>query len=1185
MRPINYFLLFFLLINCSLVDAQVLINEYCSSTTSSYDEDGDNSDWLELYNAGGTDINLNGWHLTDDIDNIAKWTFPELVLPAGGYLKIFASGKDRYEYSEPKISYSVPLIKWGDEFSYAIGSDSLGKNWYDATFDDSFWNKGKSGFGYGNSNVATQVPEATMSVYVRKKFNVSELQTYTDLYLHLDYDDGFVIYINGKEVARQNLGSAGVEPSFDESTPDYVNPLLSNGQPLLRINLDDFSDYLVEGENVFAATIHNVSATSSDLLFIPFLTALSSIDIGEEIDAVLDIDNEIQGRSLHANFSISADGEALYLFDSNGLLIHNTDSVAVPNNVSRGLDASGKWAFYAVPTPASPNTTQGYYATSGNKVFIEPMGGIFNSPVTVTMNSESNSTIYYTTDGSVPTDKSAVYNGPIEVSSTAVFRAVSFCDSLLPVYVATQSYIYPNHDIDLPVFSLATDSYNLYDYYHGIYVDGPNASPEDPHYGANYHQDWERPMHVELYWNDGSQVLNQDAGVKIAGAWSRASAQKSFALHARNSYGKVSFDFQPFADKDISSFKSFLLRNSGNDTYSTFFRDALITGLVRKNNIDIQAYQPSVVYLNGNYWGMLNIREKINEYYVSENFPYVKPNKVDLLDVNENVIEGSADSYKSLKNYMNAHSMKNEEYFSYVSSLIDIDSYIEYMVLEIYCNNGDWPTNNVKCWHPQTDFGKWRWIVYDTDFGFGLYSGSDDNTLSSCMNSNFGPAFFLTKLCGNQTFKYDFVNRFADRLNNEFKPDNVKALIDSLAGNISDEMKYHIQRWNAIGNWSDNVNNMRNFADSRPSYIRQHVRNKFSAGSDVNVTVKVNDDKAGYVQLNSLTLKKFPWKGIYFANIPVSLRAVARPGYKFVHWEDADGNLIETHEGFQFTGKNTKTYKAVFQVERLDYNSIVFNEINYKSGDEQDTKDWIELYNTTASVIDISNWVISDDDKDDAFKIPAGTKIAPYGYLVICENQKKLFKYWPGLTNFVGDFQFGLGKADVISLYDSEGTLIDVVEYDSKSNWPDANGNGYTMALVDPFADNEGPDNWAEDELYGTPGSQNGLFKPSHTDFSVAGSSVDVEEATVPQVVAMCYPNPFKSEAAIEWEQAAEANVAVAIFTAQGTELANVCDGWYSEGVHQIDITHLAANWTPGLYFAKVTIEGKEPVIIKIVKQ
>ena len=1048
---------------CANTNAQIVINEYSSATSTFLDDYNEESDWIELYNTSAAEVDLNGWHLSDNKENLTKWTFPSVKIAANGFLLVMASGK-------------------------------------------------------------------------------------------------------------------------------------------------------------------NVTTVAA-------------------------------GKYLHTNFNISSDGEAIFLANAAGAIVHQTDSVAVPCNSSRGLspDGSNNWAFFAEPTPGKANTTKAYATSATTSVKFSPEGGLQTSAITVTLTTDGNTPIYYTLDCTEPTDTSLLYTGPITVDSTTVIRATTFNGDLMPGQPSTQSYIFPKRlhtlyrdlesgqviteyhayyiddtvDIDalmehlrnggsitdfardtiikynphiiqehpakfdFPVISLTTAPDNLWDWETGIYVFGPNATFEEPYYGANFHEDWERPVHVELYWTDGEKRLDQDAGMKIAGAWSRSNEQKSFALHARNAYGKKYFEAKLFDELNITRFKSFVLRDSGNDAGSTFFRDAMITHLVAKNNVDIQAYQPAIVFLNGSYWGILNMREKLNEYYIESHYPHVEHDKVDILAGKGDGVtasEGDLTDYTAMMDFITSHDMADDANYQQVAAQIDIDEYIEYLVSEIYGGNDDWPHNNVKMWKSKKNGGRWRWMLYDTDQSYNIWDRDVDKVtydkLAKCLsekgkNGDTWSNVLLRNLVKNTTFRNELANRFADRMNQEFLPNNIAHLIDSLYGNIKNEMKYHTWLWGG----GESGDKMKAFANARPNNMRKHLRNNFEVGDDVELTLNTNDSKAGYIELNSLTLKKFEWSGIYFKNVPVKLRAVARPGYKFVRWEFSGGLPANTTAGIEVTLDCDATINAVFEKDaNAAFNSVVINEINYKSADDFDTKDWIELYNTTAAAINLSGWKLLDGEADEAFIMPVGTTIEAYGYLVVCANQNKLLAFNPGVTNYVGDFTFGLGKEDKVQLFDSEGTLIDEVSY--AKSWGDANGTGKTIALTDPFADNANYKLWNDNDLHGTPGAQNGSFSPSRSDFSANEPVfVDITEAQAANASAVCYPNPVSSEAAILWKQTADANVRIELFNAFGNCVAQICDEWFAQGQQQIDISHAVSACTPGLYVAKITIDGQPPLNVRIIKQ
>jgi hypothetical protein len=1160
----------------TILNAQnIVINEYCPSNIYLTDEDNDTPDWIELYNNGESMVNLEGWHLSDDSSKLDLWTFPSVELPAKSYLMVFASGKDRLEIG---TNY-YPLVNYTDTFFYTIGSASIASSWKDLNFNASGWSKGIGGFGYGDNDDNTLIPEGTLSVFVRKVFMVENLEAVTQVLFDVDYDDGFVAYINGHEIARASLGTAGTEVPYSQAAESH-EALIVNGSSPLRFDLTDFNDYLVEGKNVLCIQIHNTSSSSTDMTLIPFLTACSSIPGPGVVDKVL----KLSKKYLHTNFKISSEGEAIYLSSPENKIIHQTDTLAIPSAVSRGLkpDGTGSWFFFAEPTPGRANSTTGYELSEGNQVTFTPKGGLFTSSVSVTLSTPSNGEIYYTTDGSIPDKTNTQYTGPIAISATTVVRAIAFSNTQLPGQPTTQSYILPDHPITLPIVSLTSDPYNLFDYNYGIYADGPGYTDADPHFGANYWMDWQRPVNIEYIIPDSGKVFESAGGIEIAGAWSRANAQKSFALKADKSYGSKSFRYHFFNSKNLDSFKSLVLRNSGNDWSCTGFRDDMMTGLVRNVDVDIQAYQPVVIYLNSQYWGILSLKEKINEDYLANNFNDVDADSVDMLEADASVIEGSADHYNQMMSYLNSNSMATVANYNYVKTQMDMNEYMEYMLAQIYYNNRDWPGNNIKFWRPQTTDGRWRWILYDTDFGFGIWGATDyslntlefalDGTQTAWPNPAWSTLLFR-KLVQSPVFVKDFANRFADRLNNEFLPATVVGFIDSLAGNIEDEIPYHIGKWQHMWDWAGNVENMRTYGKERPTYMFGYIAKQFNLGNKVLVKLKVSDQAGGYIQLNSLNIKLFPWSGYYFSKNPIDLRAVARPGYRFVKWQETGKTSVQLN----ITVTATTTFTAVFEPAETDYNSVVINEINYKSSDEQDTKDWVELFNTTDANIDISNWTINDAEGSKPFKFPMNTIISPKGFLVVCENKEKFKKYWPSVNPVVGNFAFGLGSAgESVRLFDADHFLIDSVTYTSDDPWPDdPNGKGVTLSLIDPYKDNNVAYRWEGSVKYGTPGAQNDNYNLVK---SQVGASL---------VIASCYPNPFSDEAFISWEQPQAANTNIEFYDFQGRKVAGLANGWYPKGSFEISLKDNSntATLTPGLYIVKINVEGYEQVVLKLIKE
>lgn len=1151
----------------------ILINEFCASNINYLDEDKDTPDWIELYNSSNQSVNLLNYSITDDITNPEKWKFPALTLAPKQLLLVFASDKNKTE-----VSYPQNIIKQGDTFNFIKGSNLIPADWNTLGFDDENWNTGPSGFGYGDNDDGTHFNKGTLSVFVRKNFTITGLNDISELILHIDYDDGFVAYINGIEVARANLGIKGTPVSYNQTADTYTEPLIVYGVAPTRFDVANFQSILKEGNNVLAIQVHNNSVESSDLSLIPFLTIVKNMGGSENV--IPEILN-LPKQNLHTNFKISADGEALFLYNSNGELIDATDSVALAAGVSYGLqnEQANNWVYFAKPTPNALNNTTGNDSLSSTKISVSPKGGFFGSAVQVTLTAELGDEIHYTTDGSVPTQNSPKYTNPITINKTTALRAtVTNSNALLPS-TFVESYIIENRNFNLPVMSLTTDPYNLWDWNYGIYVMGPNAETKDPYFNANFWMDWERPVHIEYFDKQGELLLSTPAGTKIFGSWSRAANQKSMSFFARSEYGNKSFDFPFFSSVDNNKYSSFILRNSGNDRDATRIRDAVMTGLLRNVDIDVQAYQPTAVYLNGEYWGILNLREKINEDYLAIHHPEVDPDEVDILENEGLVIEGSADHYVEMIRYIQAHNLSDNAAYDSVCTMMDVVNFMEYELAQIYYNNVDWPGNNIKYWRPQTPDGKWRWLLFGTDFGFGLYNEYDynNNTLDFALATN-GPdwpnppwsTFLLRSLLQNNGFKQQFINRFADRINYEFLPQTVHQFIDSLSANIANEVPYHLKKWNDLWNFDTEIIKMKNYATNRPNNMRNFINNKFNLGGKVSLTANVSDLDAGRIQVNSLQLKTFPWTGIYFKNVPVPLKAIPNPGYEFSHWEGISTTEANAKVSIPSTGLSVK---AVFKTSGNDYNSIAINEINYSSDPNNDCGDWVELYNTSNTPIDLSGWILKDDDDANGYIFANGTLIPNGGYLVVCRDQKLFTNVFPQVHNLVGNLNFGLSSvSDVVRLYNKDHYLVDSVAYTADIPWPYLSAQ-QTLSLTNALVNNALPNFWEPSAGSGTPGRANNDF----TNIAKVDAHINILSASA-------FPNPTKNRTLIKWSCTGLQWVSIKIYDTKGLLISDIFNGSCSTGSFE-EIWESDENVSNGIYLIHFQSSSGTSKTIKLIKQ
>ena len=908
----------------------LIINEAVSSNSSFEDEDGDSPDWFELYNNKSTAIDLTGWTVTDDEDKPTKWSFPDIQIGAGEYLRIWASDKDKANGGQYKT-----LINEGDSFRYLVPTSSPPNHWTHLTFDDNSWQIGNSGFGYADGDDETLINSGVSSVYVRKSFTVTDLDLINELWFDIDFDDGFVAYINGTEIARSNI--LGESPSFDaETITDREALMYQSGAPI-RFPVNDFQNLLNNGENILSIQVHNHTTNSSDLSLIPFLSAFYTGTTTDGITppAIL----SFQNPSLHTNFKLSSKGETLIIYDDRGQQVGFLEvaGISADNSIGRSL-TTGNTVYYETPSPGVENPDTLFTGIIESELVFSHDGGEFDGQSVSISGAESGEEIRFTLDATIPSESSALYSNPITISGNTVIRAKIFKPNHIPSRTESRTYITgTNHA--LPIVSLISDPDNFFDENNGIYVYGPegNYNPNElPFFGANFWNDWEREVHFSFYEPTGELGVALDAGVKIFGAWSRGNDQRSLSIFARGRYGFSDIEYPIFPQLDYDKFEAIVLRGSGNDWMRTNLKDVIATSLMDGSGLETQAYRSSVVYLNGEYWGLYNIREKVNEHFLDDKINVTK-SEINILERNGEIVEGTNETYNDLIAFVTNNNLAIQENYEFVADQIDIDNYIIYQVAQIYLDNTDWPGNNVKLWNsPET---KWRWILYDTDFAFGRPWEAppffDNDTLSYALEAN-GPGWpnppwstLLTrKLMENTGFRNKFINRYADESNTRFKADSVRQHVEAIANSVAPEISQHFAYWSAWENrsaywqnlfmlstydeWATEVDKITEFTDNRIPYLTNHFKNYFGIEDTHTLTLDINNTDAGSIQLNSLSLSDSSWQGEYFDNIPISIEAIANEGFVFSHWVGLEG---EGNPLLSITMTTDMALQAVFIAE------------------------------------------------------------------------------------------------------------------------------------------------------------------------------------------------------------------------------------------------------------------------------
>jgi hypothetical protein len=637
----------------------------------------------------------------------------------------------------------------------------------------------------------------------------------------------------------------------------------------------------------------------------------------------------------------------------------------------------------------------------------------------------------------------------------------------------------------------------------------------------------EKEVHIQLYDPDGSLALDSDAGMKIFGNESGEGYdyQQSLSFFARSKYGNGSFRYRIFKEKNIKEFESFIVRNN-NSEFDLY--DVVGSGLVQ-DILPVQAYQPVIVFINGQYWGAQHMMEKINEHYLASNFN-VDPDNVDLLNAIETsadyyipewAMSGDIEHYKSLIDFLRANDLSRKVNYDKVKTMIDIDNFATYQCTEIFFGNQDWPGNNMKWWRSRTEEGKWRWIVFDTDAGLGAWVGYTDNTLFTATQPD-GPesdedtwpnppwsTFILRNLLKNEEFENFFIAKLCDLLATNFDPEVSIPWVDVRAEPLMAEIPNHYERWELEPfYWFKHIRDIKYFLEKRPDAVLEHFREFFDLDK-LHMLHIDTENRGGNIYINNQVIREYPWTGKYFEDLVVEVTARTDIGFKFSGWGDIEENQEEVKIRIDRDLSLIAKFDPIPGFER-----VVINEICYSS---TETNDWIELFNPTDQSIDLTGWEIMDDDNS-PFIFSPGTLLREGEFIVVCRDQNAFAAKYSNVES-VGNIEFGLSKrGDEVSLYNDSGVLIDKLEYKVVYPWPDSKE---AISLLNPDMNNMFPGNWQNTDDRKSPGSYNYIIHDNNNQEDPA-SAFTLYDA---------YPNPANNTTTINYELRQKDRIILNLFT------------------------------------------------------
>lgn len=619
-----------------------------------------------------------------------------------------------------------------------------------------------------------------------------------------------------------------------------------------------------------------------------------------------------EATGLHTSFRLESDEPGRVILFRDGI---GCDTVAHPAqpapDIAYGQDpATGQWGYELKATPGKANFGGVCDATHllGEPVFshagcVSP--GFQSVSIALPAGAPEGAAIRYTLDGSLPTEASQVLveGERIDVSrGTTTIRARVFAEGWLSPWATSHSYIHHHDVMTMPIVSLTTDKKHLDDRRTGILS------------GWNYENDWRRPVNIEYFEAEGDgAILNQPGETRVGGGWSRSLPLKSLILYAHKRFGapRLAHEFFPTQKPGMTDFKSIMLRNAGNDFYETYMRDAVVQRVFGGYaGLDWQAHRPAAVYINGEYKGILNLRERSNDNNIYTNYAGLED--IDMVENWEELKAGTMDAFEAMMDFVEQPGHSAEE----IDSVFDSREYLDVHLMNLFFNNTDFPGNNIVHWRPSAG-GRWRIVVKDTDYAMGIGNASSDSKAEPTFNTLewlYTPNYPNANNWGNRaehTLPYrrmvecaEIAEAFFDRafvyFGDVLNARRVVEEIDCIREEMETEWMYHYDLYgyySPYGTWNSCIGEMRDWVKRRSEVFPQMFAEYYSLGDLGTLAV---DCESGCIpfSINGVTPSSLPFEGAYPLGRTVRFEALDGVDRE-IEWEITAGGSTTVEHGPQ----------------------------------------------------------------------------------------------------------------------------------------------------------------------------------------------------------------------------------------------------------------------------------------------
>ncbi len=796
-------------ITAEQVSAQIVINEVQASNNETIEDvDGDSSDWVELLNTSATPFQIGGHGFSDDSTNLLKWIFPEHVMAPGERLLVWCSGKDLRFPSEEQvlrtnstIQVRPTVLTLDQPWKYLTGAPESGRPpnfWNHSDFDDFTWPTGYPGFGFGDGDDRTELERGIGALFLRTTFDAPDIAAFENMVFQANYDDGFVLWLNGHRLLSVNFPE-DVEPTFDSNSNRS-----REARRMQRWMTRDWVEHLQPQNNLLAVAVLNRTHSSNDMSFLP---EIGTID-----------------PSFHASFELDSDGEMVLLTSPAGEIIDgiNLPEQSQDRTYGRVPDGTGEFGYLFYPTPGETNDTHVTENMISTDVEFTPPGGFQNGATNVSLSAEipfDDFQIRYTTNGTAPTTSSTLYSGPISIARDTVIRAAGYLAGRLVLNPTSESYFITRRDFVLPVLSLSMN---------------PNDYSNVHNNSGGRGRGSEVASFLEIFNANGEQDLKTGFGMRLHGGAGRGGGfdtKKAYKAYFRGQYGDTKLRYPIIPDTDVESFDKLILRSNFNDAFRTggnaaYIRDQVIRDLHEDMGAIISHGSWYNMFVNMRFRGVYNVVERMDKDFFESYFPEDGENW-DVVKTGDDALDGTTQEWSSMLSFFRSSNMTDPANYERAQQRIDLENYTSYMILNIWAQNHDWPHNNWYAARPRRADGKWIFLSWDAEFGMGKSPGGwSSDTFSHALNSGASISAPLISLMRSPVYANYFLNKFNEWIAGPLSSGNVLAEIarhrDRISGDMIEECQLSGQ---SINTWNNTIRGLEQFARNRPGAISNIINN------------------------------------------------------------------------------------------------------------------------------------------------------------------------------------------------------------------------------------------------------------------------------------------------------------------------------------------------------------------------